>query len=148
MTVDYDVCWTPRLVETRLAEAADTLRRLPEHCANRYRSTWPPINEDCGTDSKPTRTSKPLTPPSAAAIDRMDAALFWLGWLDRGDQQIVWSRARGCPWKIITREHAIERTTAWRHWTAALIVIAARLNMQQQRLSTTRAASPQLRAHL
>ena len=131
--------WNPRLVEAHLAEAADTLRRLPERCGNGYWSTWPPINEDYSADCMPARTKTRSTPPSAAAIDRMDAALLWLRWLDRRDQKIVWRRACGCPWKIIASEHAIERTTAWRHCTGALIDIAAKLNMQQ--MSTRQAAT-------
>ena len=33
--------WTPRLVEAYLAEAADTLRRLPEHRVRGYVSELP-----------------------------------------------------------------------------------------------------------
>jgi hypothetical protein len=140
MTVVHEICWTPRLVESQLVEAADTLRRLPERFGNRYFSTWPPINERCRADCMPARTKMWSSPPSAAAIDRMDAALLWLRWLDRREQQIVWQRADGCPWKIIAASQAIDRTTAWRHWTSALIDIGATLNMQQQ-LSTKPSAT-------
>ena len=137
MTALHEVCWTPCLVEVRLTEAADTLRRLPERSENRYRSTWPPIYGGCCKANALRRKSTRSSPPAAAAIDRMDAALAWLGCLDRRDQQIVWRRASGCPWKTISREQTIDRTTAWRHWTSALIGIAARLNAGQ--LSTRRA---------
>lgn len=143
MSVLDEVCWTPRLVETRLIEAADTLRRLPERGANGFGSTWPPVDEDCCcADSKSARTKARSAPPNAGAIDRMDEALLWLGRLDRRDQQIVWRRACGCHWKIIASEHAIERTTAWRHWTGALIDIAAKLNMHQMSTRQTAAIAP------
>jgi hypothetical protein len=119
--------WTPRLVEAYLAEAADTLRRLPQHRIRGYFSTWPEILSDAreiaGDADGPTRLA-----PSPGAIDQMDRILLWLRWLEREGQRIVWDRANRRPWKLIAEEHGIDRTTAWRRWTYALVTIAARLN--------------------
>jgi hypothetical protein len=119
--------WTLKLVEARLEEAADTLRRLPEQRIRGYVGSWTPvIREFCeayGWHEVPMR----LGPPQAAAIDRMDEALLWLSWLDRDDVRLVWSRACGVPWKLITGRLGVGRTTAWRRWVAALITISARL---------------------
>ncbi len=122
--------WTPRLVEAYLAEAADTLRRLPEQRVQGYVSAWPEIIRDAweayGWAEGPTRPG----PPTARAIDQMDVTLLWLRWLDRDDQKIVWDRANRRPWKAIAFDHGIDRSTAWRRWTYGLVTIAARLSAQ------------------
>jgi hypothetical protein len=119
--------WTPRLVEAYLAEAADTLRRLPQHRIRGYFSTWPEILRDAWETSscadRPIRLA-----PSPGAVDQMDWVLPWLRWVEECDRRIVWDRANGRPWKPIASDHGIERTTAWRRWTYALVTIAARLN--------------------
>ena len=51
----------------------------------------------------------------------MDEALEWLAWLDPEERRLVWLRAEGLPWKRITHRLAIGRTTAWQHWTVALL---------------------------
>ena len=38
-----DQTWTPRLVEERLFEAADVLRRMPGARVQGYFSTWPSV---------------------------------------------------------------------------------------------------------
>ena len=38
--------WTPALVEQRLVEAADTLRRLPPVKVQGHASSWPPMVRD------------------------------------------------------------------------------------------------------
>ena len=69
-----------------------------------------------------------LGPPAPDAIDRMDEALAWLHWLEADEVRLVWLRAEGVRWKSIAHRFGMDRSTAWRHWTAALIKIAARLN--------------------
>ncbi|CAA7614988.1 DUF6362 family protein [Magnetospirillum sp. SS-4] len=117
--------WTPSLVEDRLAEAADTLHRLPETRVQGHASTWPPyIRESWSTDEVTLRRP----PPSAAAITRMDETLPWLQLLDPVDAKIVWARADGKPWKVISWEVGMTRSAAHRHWLFALCVIAWKLN--------------------
>ena len=123
-----DSAWTPKLVEARIEEAADTLRRLPEERMRTARSAWPPIIRDFwemyGTEPARLR----LGPPSAAAIDRMDQALEWLRWLEADDARIVWLRACDVRWKAICWRLGADRPSLWRRWVAALALIAARLN--------------------
>jgi hypothetical protein len=38
--------WTPKMVAAYLEEAADTLRRLPNHRVGGYASAWPEIVRD------------------------------------------------------------------------------------------------------
>lgn len=119
--------WTPRLVEAYLAEAADTLRRLPEPRSQRYRNNWPEIvRGSVQINCSVVGLTHPN--PSPLAIDQMEATVLWLRWLAPAAQKIVWDRANGHPWKAIAFNYGIDRTTAWRHWSSALVMIAARLN--------------------
>ena len=113
--------WDQEAVATRLQEAVDVLARLPEESACGYYDLWPKlVGEPC----------RPLRPAAAApeAIDRMDEALRWLGWLEPEERRLVWLRAEGLPWKRITPRLGIGRTTAWQRWTTALLKISIRLN--------------------
>lgn len=120
--------WTPKLVVVYLEEAADTLRRLPEGRLRGYWSSWPVIVRDFweayGWDEVRVRSS----PPSPAAIDRMDEVLPWLQWLEPEDARLVWQRANCRPWKAVAHDFGVNRTTAWRRWTYAVVLIAAKLN--------------------
>ena len=120
--------WTPHSVEACLAEAADTLRRLPEPRVPGYFNTWPPMiagfADRVGRQAEPTR----LPPPSSAAISRMEEALAWLRWLKPEHAKLVWARAEGAPWKLICWRFGIARATAHRRWRYGLSLIAYRLN--------------------
>lgn len=120
--------WTPKMVEERLEEAAATLRRLPAVKVQGYVSSWPQVVREFyeAYGAEPARVR--LGPPSPGAIDRMDETLSWLQWLERDDSRLVWARACGLPWKLLTWRFGVSRTTAWRRWAAALVAIAARLN--------------------
>jgi len=122
--------WTPKLVEARLEEAADTLRRLPKVKVQGFLSTWPPIIRDFweafGWHDVEVRPG----PPAPKAIDRMDESLRWMRWLEPEEVRLVWLRAEGVRWKAIAHRFGMDRSTAWRHWTYALIKIASRLNSE------------------
>ena len=123
-----DLDWTPKMIEARLEEAADTLRRLPPVKVQGYFSTWPPIVRSFWEAFGWHETEVRLGPPRAKAIDRMDETLLWLRWLEPDEIRLVWLRAEGVRWKVIAHRFSIDRSTAWRHWTYALIKIASRLN--------------------
>ena len=122
-----DIRWTASLVEERLVEAADTLRRLPEQRIQGYFGTWPPIVRDYWEAYGREEVRLRRGPPSAAAIDRMDEALVWLSWLEPIDARIVWLRASGERWKVVCWQVGLARAAAHRHWLFALSVIAWRL---------------------
>ena len=88
--------------------------------------TWPATIHQ--VRCAPTDEDDASPPQTAHALDQMHAALMWLRWLDADLQRIAWDRANSRPWKAIAHEHGIDRTTAWRRWTCAMITIAARLN--------------------
>ena len=113
--------WDKEAVARRLQEAADVLSRLPDERVRGFYDLWPRIV------AEPSRGAHPAA-AAPEAIDRMDAALGWLCWLDPDERRLVWLRAEGLPWKWITRRLGIGRTTAWERWTIALLKIAIRLN--------------------
>lgn len=120
--------WTREQVEERLIEAADVMKRLPEVRVQGYFSTWPqivhPFSDLVGQERQPMKRPG----PAPDAIDRMEAALPWLTWLEPGDAKLVWARAEGTKWKPICWRFGIGRATACRRWEYGLSLIAWRLN--------------------
>ena len=136
-----EIRWTAKAVADRFEEAAQTLRRLPAVKVHGYIGTWPTIIRDFFEAFGWHATEVRLGPPTPAAIDRMDEALRWLLCLERDEVRLVWIRAEGVRWKSIAHRFGMDRSTAWRHWSCALIKIAAHLNgmhatktSQQERL--------------
>jgi predicted DNA-binding protein (UPF0251 family) len=123
-----EIPWTPKTVADALEEAAQTLRRLPPVRVQGYVSTWPAIIRDFWEAYGWHEAEVRLGPPAPDAIDRMDAALGWLHVLEPNEVRLVWLRAEGVRWKSIAHRFGMDRSTAWRHWTCALIKIAAHLN--------------------
>ena len=120
--------WTVRIVEQRLVEAADVMRRLPSVRVPGYFNTWPKMvvefADRVGQQPEPMR----LPPPSPSAISRMEEALLWLRWLELVDAKLVWARADRTPWKAICWRFGIARATANRRYEYGLSVISWRLN--------------------
>lgn len=120
--------WTASLVEERLVEAADVLKRLPPVKVRGYFSVWPIIVHDFGdlVGQEPPRLKRPY--PSAAAISRMEETLGWTIGLDTVDAKIVWLRAYGMRWKDVCWRVGLNRSTVGQHWLYGLCMIAWRLN--------------------
>jgi hypothetical protein len=119
--------WTPEMVEERLVEAAAVLKRLPPVRVSGYFSTWPTVKVEF-SDVVGQAPGRLCLPPSAAAIDRMEATLGWSGWLEPIDSKIVWMRACGSRWKEVCSAVGLARAAAHEHWLYALYLIASRLN--------------------
>ena len=120
--------WTASLVEERLVEAADVLKRMPPVKVRGYFNVWPQIVHDFA-DLVGQETPLLRRPcPSAAAISRMEETLGWTVGLEPIDAKIVWLRAYGTRWKDVCWRIGLGRTTANQHWLYGLCVIAWRLN--------------------
>jgi hypothetical protein len=119
--------WTTELVEERLFDAADVLKRMPEQRIQGYFNTWPAIfrsfDDLVGQQPQPMR--RPL--PSAKAIDEMETVLQWLGWLEPDVAKLAWARAERTPWKEICWRFGISRAAANRRWEYAMSMITWRL---------------------
>jgi hypothetical protein len=119
--------WTPSMVEERLVEAADILRRLPNQPIRGYFNTWPAMSyEFSDLVGRAATLSRP--PPSSDAISRMEATLTWTIGLDQVDAKIVWLRAAGVRWKVVCGTVGLARAACHEHWLYALCLIAVRLS--------------------
>lgn len=120
--------WTRGMVEDRLIEAADVMKRLPAVRAKGYFSAWPTILPEFSdlVGREPPRLRRP--PPSPKAITRAEEAMLWLRWLELDDARLVWMRAEGARWREICERFGVVRATACRRWEYALWVIAWRLD--------------------
>ena len=123
--------WTRDMVEERITEAAEVLKRLPGPRAQGYFSTWPEIQRSRKEIAEGMPRAMRLPPPSTAAITRMEEAITWNQYLERDDANLMWERAGGMPWKHLCHRFGISRPTAIRRWEYALCVIAWRLNGRQ-----------------
>ena len=122
--------WTKCMVEVQLRMAADVQRNL---------SRVP------GVAIEGVLAPRPL--PSPDAIERMEQAMSWLGWLGPEDAEIVWSREDGARWKMICWRFGISRATAHRRWRHALRLIACRLNGAMIQDSTVAENAPRQAAN-
>jgi hypothetical protein len=140
--------WTPAMVEERLIEAADILKRLPAPRIQGFYSLWPAIAPSF--DDLVGQTPRPMSRawPAPDAIDRMEASFDWLKWLEPVDRKIVSMRASGERWKNVCWKVGLSRPAAWQHWAAALCVIAMKLNGERvpKHRSRVRAAEMRRRA--
>lgn len=131
-----DKQWTTALVEERLAEAVDVLKRLPEEKVQGYFSSWPEIvrsfHEAFGWHDPVMK--RPW--PSPASIDRMEVTLTWMQFLAPEDAKLVWARAEKKRWKEICWRFGVTRSTANRRWQYGIAVITLRLN--DHRVATRR----------
>ena len=120
--------WTRELVEERLIEAADVMKRLPNVRVAGFFSTWPAKRQEFSdlVGQEPVPMRRPA--PARDAIDRTEQALPWLQWLEAEDAKLVWMRVEGIPWKAICARFGISRVTANRRWEYAMSLIAWRLN--------------------
>jgi uncharacterized protein DUF6362 len=120
--------WTPSMVEERLVEAADILRRLPEQQIHGYFNTWPKMVYEFGDLIGLEMPRLKRSWPAPDAISRMEATLTWTIGLDQVDAKIVWLRASGVRWKIVCGNVGLARAACHEHWLYALCLIAVRLS--------------------
>ena len=122
------VAWTPDDVSARFLEAAITARRLPPVRVQGYFNTWPAFARsewEAYSADEPVRLS---FPPSPEEVDRMLETMQWVLWLEVEQRHLVWMRAKRYGWREIGIRFACDRTTAWRHWQSAMLVIVDHLN--------------------
>ena len=122
--------WTATLVLLRFEEAAETLRRLPPARWRPQLVSWPAIVRSAAEIAAATPQPRRL-PPRAAAIDRLDGTLVWLGWVPPDSARIVWARANGSSWREIAALAGQSTRTCQRRMTEALLAVAARLNRER-----------------
>ncbi len=106
--------------EAALAEAVDTLRRLPAARLSPRLTSWPAIvrgaHEAYGYGDPRPRPA----PAAPDAIGRLDRVLEALRALDLTEQRLVWSRANGFSWRRIAAFLGTAPNTCRVHYLAAL----------------------------
>ena len=124
-----DRIWTADDVADHFEEAFRTLRKLPPVRVQGYFNAWPQIvrtdREILAMEPQPMRVW-----PSASAITRLEQTFDWVLWIGEDERRLIWWRAARRPWKEISGELGVDRTTAWRRWQVSLAKIADRLNHQ------------------
>ena len=122
-----DQIWTADNVADHFEEAFRTLRKLPPVKAQGYIGAWPDVVRS--PREIEVMTADPIRIlPSTAAVTRLEQTFDWVLWIEEGERKLIWSRAARVPWKQISGELGVDRTTAWRRWQLALTKIASRLN--------------------
>ena len=118
------VAYTATDVADRVAEAVDTLKRLPTKGMQKSVTRWPEFvrasHEACGYGDARLR----LAPASPEAISRLDETLAWLRLLPRDAQKILWCRANGLSWRRIAGFAGKSPNTCRAWYVAALQHIA------------------------
>lgn len=121
--------WTADDVADHFEDAFRTLRKLPPVRVQGYFNAWPQIvrseKEILAMEPQPMRVW-----PSTSAITRLEQTFDWVLWIGEDERRLIWGRAARRPWKEISGELGVDRTTAWRRWQMALAKIADRLNHQ------------------
>ncbi|MWB77062.1 helix-turn-helix domain-containing protein [Pseudooceanicola sp. 216_PA32_1] len=116
-------------VADHFEEAFRTLRKLPPVKVQGYLNAWPQVirteREILAMEPEPMRVW-----PSAAAISRLEQTFDWVVWLGESERRLIWWRAGRRPWKQITHDLGVDRSTAWRQHKLALTKISARLNVR------------------
>ncbi|MDD3445134.1 MAG: DUF6362 family protein [Zavarzinia sp.] len=123
--------WTSEMVASRLEEAADTLRRLPDSEARfrlGLRSAWPDVVRDATTAYAAEGPRVRLGPPAPGAIDRLEETISWLALMTEAQRRIAWALASGIPVAGLARMIGCHRNTVANRQAAALRVVAGHLN--------------------
>ena len=122
--------WTMDAVAARFAEAAETARHLPPDRGQGYFNSWSMLAFQV-PDRYPDLQyiGRPM-PPGPADIERMLETMRWVQWLDPESRHIVWMRADRYGWTEVCRRIGCDRSTAWRRWKRALMVVAVQLGAE------------------
>jgi hypothetical protein len=122
-----DTVAAPNLAEAEaaLAEAVDTLRRLPAVRVRSCLTLWPAIVQASHEAYGYADTRARPAPASPEAITRLDHVLEALRRLETPDRRLVWSRANGFSWRRIAGFVGAAPNTCRARYLAALARFAA-----------------------
>lgn len=114
----------------RLREAADTLRRLGMRGLRpaAMKAGWPDVARsawEAFNAEAPEKTRVIRSAPSPALISRMDEAIRWLLWIERGTAVIVWAKASGVKWRTLEHRLGLSESTLRNRRREAIVTIAA-----------------------
>ncbi len=123
--------WTLAEIEARLEEAAKTLVALKltiRDIPSRQLVRWPEVVRGA-LDAYGFTPQRPrVAAPTPEAIDRADATVAWLLWMDAEQRRIVWARACKIAWRKLEDLDGRSHTTLRKVRAKGLDAILARLN--------------------
>lgn len=134
--------WSREAVAERLADAARTLKALPaKGCfpqvlgarwpavVRGFWEVWNALEDAAARRDYARERHRAQAVPSAAAIDAMDEALGWLGWIeDRRHLRAAWALALGVKPGRVAQELGVSRQTVNVWQRGVLERIARQLN--------------------
>ena len=130
--------WTPKLVEERIREAAETAKLLPGVRPAGYRSYWPETlatkAEMWGVRVEGTillekhNDEKTRVAATNAAIDNFDMVQDWMGLLDRQEVSLIWHKINGRAIGWIARRLGYHRNTPGPKYRRAIRRLVDELN--------------------
>jgi len=124
--------WTAAQVLAHFEVAATTLRLLNREGQKSLRAYWPAMRRDqkemwaqavaCGCWKALASRQRVATVEELRILDEV---LVWSGWIiDSRARKLVWGRAFGVPWRILTHQIGLRRTWGQRLVTEGLIQVA------------------------
>lgn len=120
--------WSAAAVRAAIAEALDTLCRLPGDRPAGYRCALPPVVREAieSYGWQATRVRRPVTLGETAGLD---IVLEWLFWLDDvAQRRAVVGLGLGVPLRRLARTLGVSHTQVSRLETAAITALVDRLN--------------------
>lgn len=123
--------WSLAVIRGWMVEAVATLHHLPDReaalLARTQRAAWPNVVHDkaeaYGFDKPKLRAGR----AAPEAIDRLDAVIGWLLWLEPEAAALVWLRSARMPWQTLVDRYGFTRQTLYFRESEALLRILARL---------------------
>ena len=112
------------LLNDRLVEAFDTLKRLPTARALPHLVSWPDVVQET---SRVFASHPKKIPPSPAAIDRCEEVFGWLFRINRDARRLLWARAGRIPWRILAHEYGVSHMTLRKRHRESLKELAGTL---------------------
>lgn len=115
-------------VEARLKAAVDTLRAIPAAglaLIVEAGGAWPEFVLVTWEGFMLEQTARRI-PPTPEAVDDMRTVIAWLGVLEPEEAELVWLRAAGHPWRVVSQRTGCVRPKAWSRWKAAIAKITRR----------------------
>lgn len=123
--------WTRKKIAKRFEECELVFKRLPNEHRLGFKSFWPEIKltpDEIALQEKKTRLQ---LRPMPDQIDRALETQRWVEWVNEGERNLIWLKAKGLRWIEISRRTGFPERSGRRYWSIALDKIVNRLNTQE-----------------
>ena len=115
-------------IKENIAFAAEVMRRLPAIKVKGYCCAWPSF---CRINKEEEYAEDVWLPPLPHEITAMEEILEWLKFTTVGNRRVVWLRACGMGWKVMSERYKKGRSTLIREYRTGLEDIKNALNSEE-----------------